>query len=114
MEEDYKRIIEVVILESIRQGNDYLGKIIWVTGLDREEIQDATTRLANKGLLFKNIKRTFTRNDEQYELSPELIAKVGLEKKSSSKSFEGKKEIFFSTQQLKDISKILNEVFYIC
>ena len=45
MEEDYKRIIEVVILESIRQGNDYLGKIIWVTGLNREEIQDATTKI---------------------------------------------------------------------
>jgi len=109
MEDDYKRILEVVILEAIRQGNDYLGKIIWVTGLNREDIQDATTRLANKGLLFKNIKRTFTRTDEQYELSQELIAKVGLEKRSSSKSFEGKKEIFFSNQQLKDISKILNE-----
>ena len=109
MEEDYKRIIEVVILESIRQGNDYLGKIIWVTGLNREEIQDATTRLANKGLLFKNIKKTFTRTDEQYELTQELIAKVGIEKRSTSKSFEGKKEIFLSTHQLKDISKILND-----
>jgi tetratricopeptide (TPR) repeat protein len=109
MEDDYKRILEVVILEAIRQGNDYLGKIIWVTGLNREDIQDATTRLANKGLLFKNIKRSFTRTDEQYELSQELIAKVGLEKRSSSKSFEGKKEIFLSNQQLKDIIKILNE-----
>ena len=109
MEEDYKRIIEVVILESIRQGNDYLGKIIWVTGLNREEIQDATTRLANKGLLYKNIKRTFTRYDEQYELSNELINKVGIEKRTSSKAYENKKETYFSTQQIKDISKILNE-----
>lgn len=109
MEEDYKRIIEVVILESIRQGNDYLGKIIWVTGLDKEEIQDATTRLANKGLLYKSIKRSFTRTDEQYELSKELISKVGIEKRVTSKTTEGRKETFFSTQQLKDISKILNE-----
>jgi len=107
MEEDYKRIIEVVILESIRQGNDYLGKIIWVTGLGREEIQDATTRLANKGLLHKNIKKSFTRYEEQYELSKELISKVGIEKRTSSKTFERKKESFFSTQQIKDISKIL-------
>jgi hypothetical protein len=107
MEEDYKRIIEVVILESIRQGNDYLGKIIWVTGLSREEIQDATTRLANKGLLYKNIKKSFSRYDEQYELSKELISKVGIEKRTSSKTFERKKESFFSTQQIKDISKIL-------
>ncbi|MGN6822170.1 MAG: hypothetical protein ACTHJ7_05285, partial [Candidatus Nitrosocosmicus sp.] len=109
MEEDYKRIIEVVILESIRQGNDYLGKIIWVTGLDKEEIQDATTRLANKGLLYKSIKRSFTRTDEQYELSKELISKVGIEKRVTSKTTEGRRETFFSTQQLKDISKILNE-----
>ncbi len=110
MEEDYKRIIEVVILESVRQGNDHLGKILWVTGLDREEIQDATTRLANKGLLIKNVKKTFTGKDEQYELTKELISKIGVEKrKPQSKPFEGKKEVFFSTQQLKDISAILYE-----
>lgn len=109
MEDDYKRIIEVVILEAIRQGNDYLGKIIWVTGLSREEIQDATTRLANKGLLYKNIKRTFTKYEEQYELSKELMSKVGIEKRSTTKTSEGKRESFFSTQQIKDISKILND-----
>lgn len=110
MEEDYKRIIEVVILESIRQGNDHLGKILWITGLDSIEIQDATTRLANKGLLIKNVKKTFTGKDEQYELTKELISKIGVEKRntvSSSNRFEAKKEIFFSSQQLKDISKIL-------
>ncbi|HKX97103.1 MAG TPA: tetratricopeptide repeat protein [Candidatus Nitrosocosmicus sp.] len=110
MEEDYKRIIEVVILESVRQGNDHLGKILWVTGLDREEIQDATTRLANKGLLIKNVKKTFTGKDEQYELTKELISKIGVEKRNPrSKPLEGKKEVLFSTQQLKDISAILYE-----
>lgn len=110
MEEDYKRIIEVVILESVRQGNDHLGKIIWVTGLDREEIKEATTRLANKGLLIKHVKKTFSGQDEQYELTKELISKIGVEKRNSqSKSLENKKEVFFSTQQLKDISTILYE-----
>jgi hypothetical protein len=110
MEEDYKRIIEVVILESVRQGNDHLGKIIWVTGLDREEIKDATTRLANKGLLIKHVKKTFTGQDEQYELTKELISKIGVEKRNTqSKPHEDKKEVFFSTQQLKDISAILYE-----
>jgi tetratricopeptide (TPR) repeat protein len=108
MEEDYKRIIEVVVLESIRQGNDHLGKILWVTGLDREEIQDATTRLSNKGLLIKNIKKTITGKDEQYDLTNELMSKIGVEKKIS-KTQVGKKETIFSTQQLKDISKILYE-----
>jgi hypothetical protein len=112
MEEDYKRIIEVVILESIRQGNDHLGKILWITGLDREDIQDATTRLANKGLLIKNIKKSFSGKEEQYELTKELISKIGVEKRknlSHSKQFERKKEVFLSSQQLKDISKILYE-----
>jgi len=110
MEEDYKRIIEVVILESVRQGNDHLGKIIWVTGLDREEIKEATTRLANKGLLIKHVKKTFSGQDEQYELTKELISKIGVEKRNTqSKTLENKKEVFFSTQQLKDISAILYE-----
>ena len=110
MEEDYKRIIEVVILESVRQGNDHLGKIIWVTGLDREEIKEATTRLANKGLLIKHVKKTFSGQDEQYELTKELISKIGVEKRNTqSKTLENKKEVFFSTQQLKDISALLYE-----
>jgi tetratricopeptide (TPR) repeat protein len=110
MEEDYKRIIEVVILESVRQGNDHLGKIIWVTGLDREEIKEATTRLANKGLLIKHVKKTFSGQDEQYELTKELISKIGVEKRNAqSKTLENKKEVFFSTQQLKDISALLYE-----
>lgn len=110
MEDDYKRIIEVVILESIRQGNDHLGKILWVTGLSREEIQDATTRLANKGLLIKYEKKTFTGKDEQYELTQELISKIGLEKRSiGSTSIGTKKEVFLSTQQIRDISRILFE-----
>lgn len=110
MEEDYKRIIEVVILESIRQGNDHLGKILWITGLDRQEIQDATTRLSNKGLLIKNIKKSFTNNDEQYELTQELISKIGIEKRNTqSNQIKGKKEVFLSSQQLKDISSILYE-----
>lgn len=108
MEEDYKRIIEVVILESIRQGNDHLGKILWVTGLGREEIQDATSRLAMKGLLIKNTKKTFTGKDEQYELTQELMTKIGVEKrKEQSKSITQTKSVIFSTQQLKDISSIL-------
>jgi len=82
---------------------------LWVTGLDRAEIQDATTRLANKGLLIKNVKKSFTGKDEQYELTQELISKIGLEKRSNSKPLEGKKEVLFSSQQLRDISNILYE-----
>src|ERR687883_2014454 len=44
-EEGFRRIVEVVVLESIRQGYDYVGKIVWVTGMDKIEIEDALTRL---------------------------------------------------------------------
>jgi 5-formaminoimidazole-4-carboxamide-1-beta-D-ribofuranosyl 5'-monophosphate synthetase len=39
-----------------------------------------------------------------------LISQIGFEKRNTqSKPLEGKKEVFFSTQQLKDISAILYE-----
>ena len=50
-EEGFRRIIEVVVLESIRQGYDYVGKIVWITGMDREEVEDAMMRLSMKGLV---------------------------------------------------------------
>ena len=41
VEEGFIRIIEVVVLESIRQGYDYVGKIVWLTGMDTQEVEDA-------------------------------------------------------------------------
>ena len=38
-EEGFRRIIEVVVLESIRQGYNYVGKIVWVTGMDKAEVR---------------------------------------------------------------------------
>ena len=35
-EEGFMRIIEVVVLESLRQGYDYVGKIVWATGMDKQ------------------------------------------------------------------------------
>ena len=58
-EEGFRRIIEVVVLESIRQGYDYVGKIVWVTAMDRVEVEDALMRLAMKGLVIKHERRTF-------------------------------------------------------
>jgi hypothetical protein len=59
-EEGFRRIIEVVVLESIRQGYDYVGKIVWITGMDREEVEDAMMRLSMIGLTIKREKKTFT------------------------------------------------------
>jgi tetratricopeptide (TPR) repeat protein len=104
-EEGFRRIIEVVVLESIRQGYDYVGKIVWITGMDREEVEDAMMRLSMKGLALKKEKKTFTSKEEYYELTKEIADKVGVAKRSG---LLGKSKVIYAPiQQLKDISEIL-------
>src|SRR5262245_13009612 len=81
-EEGFRRIVEVVVLESIRQGYDYVGKIVWVTGMDRAEVEDAMMRLAMKGLVKKHERRNITGKEEYYELTKEIADKVGTIKRS--------------------------------
>src|SRR3712207_8618585 len=69
---------------------DYVGKIVWVTAMDRAEVEDALMRLAMKGLVIKHERRTFTGKEEYYELPKEIANKVGATKKSS----------FFGTKQV--------------
>ena len=104
-EEGFQRIIEVVVLESIRQGYDYVGKIVWVTGMNREEVEAAMERLSMKGLTRKIEKKSFTNKEEYYEIASEIADKVGVTKRSG---FFGKtKEVYAPLQQLKDISEVL-------
>src|SRR5215510_6836626 len=71
-EEGFRRIVEVVVLESIRQGYDYVGKIVWVTGMDKTEIEDAVMRLSMKGLVIPRDRKTFTGKEQYYELPKEI------------------------------------------
>lgn len=103
-EEGFRRIIEVVVLESIRQGFDYVGKIVWVTGIDKVEIEDAIMRLSMKGLLTRREKRNITGLEEYYELTKDIADKVGVTKKVG---LFNKKEVSAPMQQLKDISEVL-------
>ena len=104
-EEGFRRIIEVVVLESIRQGYDYVGKIVWITAMDKEDVEDAVTRLSMKGLIIKKEKRSLTSREEYYELANEIAYKVGTAKRSG---LLGKsKEISAPVQQLKDIIEII-------
>jgi tetratricopeptide (TPR) repeat protein len=105
-EEGFRRIIEVVVLESIRQGYDYVGKIVWVTAMDKVEIEDALMRLAMKGLVIKHERRSFTGKEEYYELPKEIADKVGMTKKSG---LFGTKEVSAPLQQLKDIKEVLTK-----
>ena len=104
-EEGFRRIIEVVVLESIRQGYDYVGKIVWITAMDKEDVEDAITRLSMKGLIIKKEKKSLTSREEYYELASEIAYKVGTAKRSG---LLGKsKEISAPVQQLKDIIEII-------
>jgi tetratricopeptide (TPR) repeat protein len=107
-EEGFRRIIEVVVLEAIRHGYDYAGKIIWITGMDQVDVNDALLRLSMKGLVLRKEKKTFLNKEEYFELSGEIGSKVGTLKRSG---FMGKsREVSPPVQQLKDISEILSKM----
>src|SRR5574341_1820990 len=81
-EEGFMRIIEVVVLESLRQGYDYVGKIVWATGMDKIDIEEALMRLSTKGLVTIRQKKSITGKEEYYELSRDISEKLGEVKRS--------------------------------
>ena len=104
-EEGFRRIIEVVVLESIRQGYNYVGKIVWITGMDRGDVEDAATRLAMKGLLIRREKKGITSKEEYYEIAKEIADKIGYAKNTGF--LKRSKVISAPLQELKDISEII-------
>ncbi|HYZ65682.1 MAG TPA: tetratricopeptide repeat protein [Nitrososphaeraceae archaeon] len=104
-EEGFRRIIEVVVLESIRQGYNYVGKIVWVTGMDRQDVEDAVMRLTMKGLLIRKEKKTITSKEEYYEIAQEIADKIGYAKHTGF--LRRSKVISAPLQELKDISEII-------
>lgn len=110
-EEGFRRIIEVVVLETIRQAYNHLGKIVWVTGMDRVEIEDALSRLSMKGLIVrrerKEIHGFFTSKEEYYELVKEIADKVGVAKRVGLLGHS--KEVSAPVQQLRDIVEVIGK-----
>ena len=106
-EEGFRRIVEVVVLEAIRHGYDYAGKIVWITGMDKVEVDDALLRLTMRGLVIRREKKNLFNKEEYYELSKEIASKVGTVKRTG---LMGKsREISPPVQQLKDISELLGK-----
>lgn len=106
-EEGFRRIVEVVVLEAIRLGYDYSGKIVWITGMDKVEVEDALLKLTMKGLVNRKEKKNIFSKEEYYEVSKEIASKVGTVKRSG---FMGKsREITPPIQQLRDISELLDK-----
>ncbi|MGD1835286.1 MAG: tetratricopeptide repeat protein [Nitrososphaeraceae archaeon] len=105
-EAGFRRIVEVVVLESVRHGYDYAGKIIWVTGMDKADVDDALLNLSMKGLLIKQEKKNLFSKEQYYELSKDIASKVGTMKRSG---FGRSKVVSPPVQQLKDISELLGK-----
>ena len=106
VDEGFRRIVEVVVLESIRQGYYHVGQIVWTTMLGKAEVEDAARKLLEKGLIIKRERKQGFHTQEFYEISPEFAEKMGVERKSK---FQIKKKSSVSIQHLKDISEAIQE-----
>ncbi len=80
IEEGFKRIEEVVVLESVRQGYHTIGAIVWTTFLDKADAETALRKLLEKGLIVQNEKRDGLSKIPIYDLSDNFADKVGKEK----------------------------------
>ena len=81
IEEGFKRIEEIVVLESVRQGYHTLGAIVWTTFLDKVDAETALRKLLEKGLIVQNEKRDGLSKIPIYDLADNIAEKIGKEKK---------------------------------
>ena len=81
LEEGFKRIVEVVVIESLRQGYHTIGSIVWTTFLDKEDVIKCLTRLMKRGLAVKHEKRQVWSTIDTYDLIPEMANKIGAVKR---------------------------------
>jgi len=81
LEEGFKRIVEVVVIESLRQGYHTIGSIVWTTFLDKEDVLKCLDRLMRKGLVVKHEIRKVWSTVDTYDLVTEVANKVGTTKR---------------------------------
>jgi hypothetical protein len=81
LEEGFKRIVEVVVIESLRQGYHTIGSIVWTTFLDKEDVIKCLNRLMKRGLVVKHEKRQVWSTIDTYDLIPEMANKIGTMKR---------------------------------
>ena len=105
-DDGYRRIVEVVVLESVRQGYRKVGQIVWTTMVGKLEVEDAARKLVEKGLLIKTEKTLGLQKIEEYEIVPELAEKIGVEKKGFFGAAKKSQPIVI--QNLKDISEAVH------
>ena len=77
LEEGFRRIVEVVVIESLRQGYHTIGSIVWTTFLDKEDVLKCLDRLMRKGLVVKHEIRKVWSTIDTYDLISEMANKIG-------------------------------------
>ena len=107
IEEGFKRIQEVVVLESVRQGYHTLGSIVWTTFLDKADAEKALMKLKEKGLIVQNEKRDGLSKIPIYDLAPDVADKMGKEKKGLFGIT--KKKLPKPVKNLKELSQAIHE-----
>lgn len=80
-EDGFKRIEEVVVLESIRQGYHTIGAIVWTTFIDKIDVEKALKKLMDKGLIVQNEKRDGLHRIPVWDLTPVVAKRMGEQKK---------------------------------
>lgn len=108
VEEGFKRIVEVVVLESIKQGYHTIGSIVWTTFLDKADALDAFGKLVEKGLIVKHQKNQIFSKIDTYDLVPGMTKKVGIEKRRLLGLSHSK--LPATIKNLKDISQAFQTV----
>ena len=102
-EEGFKNIIEVVVIESLRQGYHTIGAIVWTTFLSKEDALKSLNELILKGLVVKNQKRQDLRSMiDVYDLIPEMAKKLG-QKKRGLLGTKSSKQIAVPIKNLKQV-----------
>ena len=87
IDDGFKRIIDVVVLESIKQGYHTIGPIVWTTFISKADVEHSLQKLLDKGFIIKSEKRQGLHKIPFYDLVPEM-----------AKSFNEKRNIFTKTK----------------
>jgi len=108
IEEGFKRIEELVVLESIRQGYHTLGAIVWTTFLDKANADNAIRKLLEKGLIVQHEKRDGLSKIPVYDLAADVAERMGKERKGLFGIT--KKQLPKPVKNLKELSQAIQSV----
>lgn len=107
IEDGFKRIVEVVVLESVRQGYHTIGAIVWTTFLDKVDAEDALRTLLDRGLITVHERRDGFHKIPTYDLAETVAKQLPHAKKGM---FGIKKFSKSSLSTLKNLTNAIQDV----